>query len=103
MESISAVTKPANATEKLLILVAEEIDDEIFKERLFPRLVERGVLPTQCKVHVPPLFSETNRSSKVLPLDDEMIPIVYLSWLVQSIAAGIAAPTLPYSLGMLHL
>jgi hypothetical protein len=99
LESIPAKV----VTEKLLILVAEEVDDEVFQERIFPHLMKQFELPLRCKVHIPPSVSETNSSPKAFPVHEPIIPIVYFSWLVQSIAADIVAPTSPFSLGVLHL
>lgn len=102
VEILEAIAVPVSvvATEKLLIVVAEEIDDEIFKEHVFPRLVERRIIPPQCQVDIPPSFSEPKSCTQV---DSMMIPIVYFSWIVQSIAIGIVAPTSPYSLGLLQM
>ncbi len=95
---VESITSQQVATQKIVILVAEEVDDEMFLDRVFPSLVDKGVLPAQCKAHIP--HSQ---------IDDYKIaasataPIVYFSWLVECIAADMAVPIFPFSLGNLYL
>ena len=75
-----------------VVLVHDTVDEESMQE-ILPKLVYNGIFPCHTSLNMD-CASKGYKSSE--------IKIVYYSWLLDSISAGLVAPLEPYSLGFLE-
>jgi hypothetical protein len=87
VQSASVPVDEAIQADMLVALIPDEIDDEIFEHQLFQRLIHDEIFPSlHCRA-----------SSK-----RRRVSLVYYSWVVESIAAGIVAPISSFRLGVIE-